>query len=81
MMPLSMVELNQEVKLVSILGGARIKKRLADLGLNVGMTIKVLRRNGGGPMILAVKDSRLALGMGVANKILVENVNTASWMK
>ena len=74
MMPLSMVGLNKEVKLVSITGGARIKKRLADLGLNIGMTITVLRKNGGGPMILAVKDSRLALGIGMANKIMVEDI-------
>ena len=74
MMPLSLVGPNQEVKLISIKGGARMKKRLADLGLNVGMTITVLRRNGGGPMILAVKDSRLALGIGMANRIMVESI-------
>ncbi len=75
MMPLSMVATNQEVRLISIQGGARMRKRLADLGLNIGMTVRVLRRNGGGPIILAVKDSRLALGLGIAHKILVEDIH------
>jgi Fe2+ transport system protein FeoA len=35
MMPLSMVATNQEVRLISIQGGARMRKRLADLGLNM----------------------------------------------
>lgn len=72
MMPLNMVNQNQEVKLVAIQGGLKMKQRLADLGLNIGMNIRVLKKTGGGPMIIAVKESRLALGWGMANRILVE---------
>ncbi|NMC52736.1 MAG: ferrous iron transport protein A [Chloroflexi bacterium] len=72
MMPLSMVNQNQEVKLVAIQGGLKMKQRLADLGLNIGMSIRVLKKASGGPMIIAVKESRLALGWGMANRILVE---------
>jgi ferrous iron transport protein A len=75
MMPLNMVDQNQEVKLVSIVGGLKMKQRLADLGLNIGMTIRVLKKASGGPMIIAVKDSRLALGWGMANRIIVEPVS------
>jgi len=74
MMPLNLVDQNQEVILVSIQGGLKMKQRLADLGLNIGMTIRVLKKASGGPMIIAVKDSRLALGWGMANRILVEPV-------
>jgi Fe2+ transport system protein FeoA len=72
MMPLAMVSPGEEVCLVSIRGGQRMRKRLADLGLNLGMTVRVLQHNGHGPLILAVKDSRLAVGRGMAHKILVQ---------
>jgi ferrous iron transport protein A len=49
-----------------------MRKRLADLGLNLGMTVRVIQRDRHGPLILAVKDARLALGRGMAHKIMVE---------
>jgi len=72
MIPLALVSPGEEVRLVSIRGGQRMRKRLADLGLNLGMTVRVLGHNGHGPLILAVKDSRLAVGRGMAHKILVQ---------
>jgi Fe2+ transport system protein FeoA len=71
-MPLAMVTPGEEVRLIAIHGGQRMRKRLADLGLNLGMTVRVMQRDGHGPLILAVKDSRLALGRGMAHKIEVE---------
>ncbi len=72
MMPLAMVSPGEKVRLTAIHGGQRLRKRLADLGLNLGMTVRVLHHNGHGPLILAVKDSRLAVGRGMAHKIIVE---------
>lgn len=74
MMPLAMVSPGKEVRLLSIRGGPRMRKRLADLGFNLGMTMRVMQRDGHGPLILAVKDSRLALGRGIAHHIMVELV-------
>ncbi len=71
MMPLAMVSPGEEVRLVAINGGHRLRKRLADLGLNVGANVRVIQRDGHGPLILAVRDSRLAMGIGMAHKILV----------
>ena len=73
MMPLSMVSPGEDVCLVAIQGGQQMRKRLADLGLNIGMTIHVVQRNSSGPLIVAVKDSRLALGYGMAHKIMVQS--------
>jgi len=73
-MPLVMISEGEEVCLVAIRGGLHLRKRLADLGLNIGTTFRVVRVNPHGPMILAVKDSRLALGRGMAQKVLVEIV-------
>ena len=71
-MTLNMARPNQDVRILSIRGGFKLKQRLADLGLNQGETIRVLSDNGHGALILAVKDSRLAIGRGMAHKIVVE---------
>ncbi len=72
MMPLSMVAPGEEVRLVEIRGGQRLRKRLADLGLNIGLTLGVMKTDRSGPMILTVKDSRLVIGRGMAHHIFVE---------
>lgn len=72
LMPLAMVAPGETVRFVSIEGGHFLKKRLADLGLNAGEEIFVIQADCHGPMILEIRDSRLALGRGVAHKILVE---------
>ena len=74
MMPLTMACPGEEVRLVAIRGRWRMRRRLADLGLNPGMTVRVVQHSGRGPMIVAVKDSRLAIGRGMAHRILVESV-------
>ncbi|MBN2329414.1 MAG: ferrous iron transport protein A [Candidatus Omnitrophica bacterium] len=68
--PLSLVETGRSVRLAFINGGRELRSRLADMGLVPGMELRVIR-NTGGPFIIAVKNSRLALGRGMAQKILV----------
>jgi len=59
--------------IVSIAGGKRASKRLADLGLNPGAGIKVVGRIlFSGPVQIEVCGSKLVLGRGLASKILVE---------
>jgi Fe2+ transport system protein FeoA len=71
--PLSIVKSGKTVNLMAIQSGRRLRKRLADLGLNIGMTVRVISNAYGGPIILAVKeDGRLALGRGMAEKIMVQ---------
>jgi len=61
--PLSMILPGETVELVQVGEGKRLRKRLADLGLNVGLNIRVVQNCFAGPLILAVKeDSRLAIG-------------------
>ncbi len=67
---LAMVEAGTMVRLVSVQGGRELRSRLADMGLVPGMELRVIR-NTGGPFIIAIKESRLALGRGMAQKILV----------
>ena len=71
MMPLAMAQPGETVTLVSLRGGHRMRKRLADMGLTLGMPLRLLQRNGHGPVIVAVKDARLAIGRGMAHHIMV----------
>jgi ferrous iron transport protein A len=44
--------------------------RLEDLGLRVGKSVEMLT-NGGGPVLLKVDESRIAIDRGLAMKIMV----------
>jgi len=73
MMPLSMASPGIEIRLIAIRGGQRVRKRLGDLGLTPGTILRVVQADAWGPLIVAFKDdARLALGRGMAHKIMVE---------
>lgn len=56
--------------IVSILGGRRAVKRLADLGLTPGTEFMVIRKiHPSGPIEIEVRGSRIVLGRGIALKI------------
>lgn len=64
---------DQEGEIISIIGGLMAIKRLADLGLISGTSIKVIKKAPfSGPVKIEVRGSRLVLGMGLASKILVK---------
>ena len=69
--PLTMAVRGQLVRLTKIMAGRKLTHRLTELGLTPGVNFEVLHDHGG-PLLLAVRDSRLALGRGMASKILVE---------
>ncbi len=70
--PLTMVQPGDTVRVVAIHGGYRLRKRLADLGLSVGMPVRVIQGSSTGPLLIAFReDARLAVGHGVAHKIIV----------
>jgi Fe2+ transport system protein FeoA len=52
-----------------------VVKRLCDLGLTPGTVFTKVRGHNGGPVLIEVRDTKLALGHGLANKILVEEYN------
>jgi len=69
-MPIMLAPLNQEVRVVKILAPDKIKKHLESLGILVNSTVTVLSTVNGG-VVLAIKNSRLALDHEIASKILV----------
>lgn len=74
LIPLSMVNTGETVTVRQIRGGKKVRSRLIDLGLNRGSTLRVIKNDVNGPLILAVKeDSRFALGRGMAHHILTSS--------
>jgi len=70
--PLTFALPGEAVVLREIRAGDRLRKRLHALGLNIGMTVRVVQSATSGPLILAVtNDARLAIGYGMAQKIMV----------
>ncbi len=71
MMPLSMVQSGESVQVAAVRAGWGLQRRLADMGLTPGVRVKVINSGGRGPVILDIRGSRLALGHGIAHKIMV----------
>ncbi|MFB3764381.1 MAG: ferrous iron transport protein A [Methanotrichaceae archaeon] len=59
---------------LKVLGEGGISRHLEDLGFAPPARVRVLKSCPPGAMLVMVKDSRIALGRGMAMKILVENV-------
>ncbi len=73
-MPLAMASPGEVVQVVDIKAGRGLTRRLADMGLTPGVRIRVISSQMPGPVIIDLRGSRLALGHGVAQKILVIEV-------
>lgn len=71
MLPLTMASQGEPVTIKKIGGKQETKKFLETLGFVVGGTITVVSEINGN-MIVNVKDSRVAIGKDMANKIMVQ---------
>ncbi|MFA5779008.1 MAG: FeoA family protein [Elusimicrobiota bacterium] len=70
------LEKNKTAKVVKIEGGAAFQKKLESLGLRLGVKIKKLSSSVfGGPVVIRVGRTHIAIGKGMANKITVEIEN------
>lgn len=66
---------NERVKIESIEGGKQIKVKFFQLGIQEGEEAVVFQNRQKGPLILLVKEgTKIALGKGMAHKILVSRV-------
>jgi ferrous iron transport protein A len=55
-------------------GGRRVGDRLLALGFTNGTKVMVIQNSGFGPVIVEVRDSRIALGRGEASRMMVEKL-------
>ena len=68
--PLSLADEGKSFKIVLLNGRKSIGKRLSSLGLNINCELEVVNRQGGS-LVVGRDQTRLALGMGMARKIMV----------
>ncbi len=73
MIPLSRVREGKRVRVVEILGGWGMISKLREMGIYEGKEITVVR-NSIGPLIIEVDGSKVVIGRGMAERIMVEEV-------
>ena len=66
------VQSGQLVQISSLKGGRQFLSRLASLGFTPGAKLQVIQNYGHGPIIVRLRDTRVALGRGEAERILVQ---------
>ena len=74
---LDQVKPGRKVRVSELAGGYRFRERLASLGIGIGCELQVSQPvwGSGGSMLVLQGQSRLAIGHGMAGKILVEMVD------
>lgn len=72
MMSLAMASENDNLKIVQVWHGGKFERKLREMGIYKDSQIKVVKNDIPGPLIVDVKGSRLILGRGQAQKIMVE---------
>lgn len=64
----------RQYKIVRLAGGRGARRRLLDLGLTIGVLIKVIIIHSYGPVLVEVRGTRLAIGHGLTKKIIVVEI-------
>lgn len=72
--PLSTIGTGCRGTVAALTGGHAFHSRIVSMGLTVGSAIEVIQRSSGlaGPTLIATGNTRLAVGHGMAEKIMVE---------
>lgn len=68
---MAMLPSGVEGRISSIRGGEGLKRRLVEMGFQLGGRVKLVHSSNPGPVVVEVKDTRMALGRGVAMRIMV----------
>lgn len=79
MAPLGLLSRGERAQIVEIRGqqncgnesGKNLLCHAEDMGLRVGKLVEMLNNEGRGPLLLKVDESRIAIGRGMAMKIMV----------
>ena len=69
--PLSTIQSGKTVKLLSIEAGRGLNSRLTAMGLLPNVEITVINNGHPGPFVISVRGSKMMLGRGMADKIMV----------
>ena len=72
MAPLFLAPEGCNIKIKKIKAGKNLKKRLNDLGIQIGTVCEVIRGSKNCGIILKKDNNKIGIGFGMAAKILVE---------
>ena len=75
---LSELRNGETATVVGILGGRTFRARALSLGCTPGTEVKVVRNPSSGPLVVEVRDTRVGLGRGEAEKIRVQRIESSS---
>jgi ferrous iron transport protein A len=75
--PLAMLREKCAAVIVEVDGGMGLTRRLAEMGFTNGTKVEVLHSTPPGPIVVMVRGARIALGRGLAMKIMVEPLEAA----
>jgi ferrous iron transport protein A len=70
--PLSAVRSGEKARLVRVAAGRGLNSRLAAMGFVPNVELQVVSNGHPGPFVLIVKDVKMVLGRGIAQKIMVK---------
>ena len=69
--PLSSLSRGERGTVVALKGGSVFQDRVVSMGLFAGCAVRVIGGGAGGHMLLGIGDTRIALGHGMADKVMV----------
>lgn len=71
--PLTKLEMSATGKVVEIIGGFGMQKKLENMGIRIGTEIKKISAQFlRGPVVVMVGNTQVAIGFGMARKIIIE---------
>ncbi len=73
-LPLGFLQTGRDAVVSDLAGGRSMRQRLTDIGVVRGTRVKVVKNDMGGPLIISIGEGRLAVGRGMALRIMVEVV-------
>lgn len=74
-MPLLFGKSGEEFEVTTIQGGRGFLKKLMEMGIYPGIKVRIILNVGNGPIIIGLHDTRIALGKGMAAKIIVRKLH------
>ncbi|MGD9157112.1 MAG: transcriptional repressor [Desulfobacteraceae bacterium] len=71
LMPLTMGKPGENLVITEMRAGRHARSRLSSLGLNPGDRVEIINNNNDGRLVIGHKQTRIAIGRGIGEKILV----------
>lgn len=68
-MPISLATSGDVLEVTGINGGKTSAHKLENLGIARGVTIRILQNDLGSPLLIAIGDTRVAIGHGLASRV------------